>query len=439
MDNNQETVATKINRATPDSNHHWWHDRLRWSSKRRHQQIEHTAVMFGCATLLLVAGTGISGYHAHEYNVHQAETVTTYGTQLAFSKTSGPVLTLQRPVATANGTRVYLPFLISGMHDVLSTNANHYHLYVMPAFSKWLQPIDARVVLFGNTGAGCIEISAAEKIEPQPLWFILRNNDKLTNSQQDDDIMATNIDSSGNGLSAVTSRYDALAFKANPGAKNVRCDKNLAAGSSYMSVYNQVFADKERRQVHQAIHKDNEAIALNLRKANECVQRLQRAGYEVPAAPAYTKKDWRPFNAVNIKTGMMKNGVYCLNSNATTATATNNDNGDNNDPDVVNFPPTLKNKRLGDNAMNDANNANNVNAGNNDTDANNTFNAVQNNDDALNTWQSLQTAWNNVLSNKQDIYVTQYTQLYSINQQVSNLAGNISVQSPKHVSIAKIK
>lgn len=396
----------------------------------KHKKMEHLTLIFLCATTVFVGSFTTSCVLGYKHDVAVAQQTTSLSDQLAFSKTDGASVSLQPLVKSKDGHTAYMPFTVSDMSN-LPTNANKYKTIIVPKAKRSNQKIKAELVVFGSTGNMCLKISSNTKIEPNTLQAIIRNNSKMSNTTTDaNDGLNSDFSTNDETLSQLANKYDILTFAFNPGAiKGGGVSKKTVVDDATLSdVYNTCFLSKQRDSIEKDVKHQKQIISQNLAAAKDYRERLETLGYEVPKDPDFIKDDWRPFNTVNPKTGKMKNGSSVSTQNI------QNQNSDSPDAEVLNnLPQFLPNKRLGDNAMQNA--ANQLNA-NTNADTNSDNNATANNTDAATIWSNLQNTWTNILSAKQQIYVTDNAQLYNLRQLRETVDHSISVSNSKHVIVS---
>lgn len=349
-------------------------------------------------------------------------TTTEYGTQLSFSKTSTPQLTLHRPITNKSRTLMYIPITISDNEQQLSTNANHYTMVVRPTVKNINYKLKANYIIFGTTGDTAIRLESNKPMKPNTLMIILRNNDNLRNAGTNnaDNNTEADTDQLTNtnapiDLTALGQKNDITAFNVNPAAKNVTINNKIDNANTGDKLYHVIYSTDQINKVKKKIAKEQHHIKDDLKLANELTEQLTNDGYKVPTPPAYTKADWRPYNTVDPKTGDIKNGGNVLSTN------TSAENNSNQNPDSTSFPTTLPNKQYGDNAMN-----NQAAQGNSQTTP-------------LTLWQNLQSTWQDILTTKQDIYVTQNAKIFMINYATKQQNDAYSVQKAKHVHVIDTK
>lgn len=416
------------------------HSRLKVGA---HKGIEvYTVALISCAVLFLgcYATSAIQGYG---YETKQAELTTPIGNSsdaqgLAFSKDTNASVTLQPLVRTKDNHVCYVPFSISNMNK-LSNEANDYRLYITPTIRfHSIQKFKASLIMFGSTGNAVIKLESSEPIEANTVQVALISNKNLKageETSEDNDV--NNNDGGSNTMQKLESKYNMLTFTTNPGAKkNVRSTR-LPDGATWKQVYNACFADAQRSTYEKDIAHQKSLISQYKKTANNFRGRLEQLGYDVPANPDFWNDSWRPYNTVNVNTGMMKNGVQATAALANNSNEQAGNEQDSPDAKQLNSLPTyLNNKRLGKNAMQTADaqiQAGNANNGNNN---NNAQGQAANNSDPLTMWNTLKGQWQNILECKQQIYVYDNYGLYKINNAVKQDAlSGVSVQSQKHVKV----
>lgn len=393
----------------------------------RHKKIEHLTLIFLAASTTFVGSFTASCIMGYKHEAAIAQQTTSLSDKLAFSKTDGASVTLKPIVKSKDEHTAYVPFSVSDMSN-LPTNANKYKTVIVPKANGDGQKLKAELVVFGATGNMCIKISSNSKIEPSTLQAVIRDNSKMSNSASgSDDQLNSEFETNDATLEQLANQYDILTFAFNPGATKGGgvSKKTVTDDASLYDVYDTCFLSKQRDTIKKDIKHQKQIINQNLAAAKDYRERLEALGYEVPKDPDFVKNDWRPFNTVDPKTGKMKDG-----SNVSTQNI-QNQNSDSPDAQALdNLPQYLPNKRLGNNAMQNA-----TNQMTNDTDVNDNSTAT-NNTDAATIWSNLQNTWTNVLSAKQQIYVTDNAQLYNLKQLGDSVEQSISVSNSKHAIVS---
>lgn len=420
------------------------HSRLKVGA---HKGIEVYTIALASCVALFLGGYGVSWVQGYGYETKQAELTTPIGNKnnsesLSFSKDTNATVTLQPLVRTKDNHVCYVPFSISNMNK-LSYEANDYRLYITPTIKYHsIQHFKASLIMFGSTGNAVIKLESSQPIEANTVQVALISNKNLKAGEENtEDNDVNQNDGGANTMQKLESKYNMLTFTTNPGAqKNVRSTR-LPDGATWKQVYNACFADAQRSQYKSDIQHQKKLIVQYKKTANNFRGRLEQLGYDVPKNPDFWNDDWRPYNAVNTDTGMMKNGMQATAALANNSNEQQGNEQDSPDAKQLNSMPTyLNNKRLGKNAMQTADAQ--IQAGNNqgnNGDGNNNNDAAQqatNNSDPLTMWNTLKGQWQNILECKQQIYVYDNYGLYKINNSVKQDAlSGVSVQSQKHVKV----
>lgn len=381
-----------------------------------HHVIERQTVWMAVSVGLLVGGFGYSQLH---YNHQQYETLMTVdqsGSTATFSKTSSTTLTLGKTHLSTDGKTAFIPISFNSTDNV-GIMANDYKVYVGASTGKIMPyKVHGQMIMYGANGRAVIVLKSNKKIVNEPLALFILNNKKVaTVDEADADSTIEN-----NSTSSEFGKYDVAAFKVNPGAVDVKRHERLdAKPTEVQSIYEELFGSDDIKNIHKAIAKDNAKIDKYKNAASALVERLTSEGYSVPSEPAWMKDSWRPFDAVNLKTGRTANGKSALSYQPSSSS--------DDDKDSVTFPDSLKNSDGTTTA--DASSSSNSSSSSSSSSTNNDANATTQSDPAT-QWNNLQTAWSQIKTIKRDIYVTQYAQLYKIRKQEKSILKQASIGSP---------
>lgn len=367
-----------------------------------HRKIERWGIFFGVLLCVLAGSAGYSFIHYHNTIVRQEMMVSPSGTQVKFSK-AGATLTVQKAQMSHNGKWVYIPFSLSNM-KYLPNDPSNYRILIQAkgrSHAKLYYKPVTRLILFGSSGKGAIAIYSSTGIQNQPINIYLLNMKNLAKGANNDSDTVFNDANYGSrtdsGLQALMKKYDMVTFNANPGATDVAKGKRTTANiDDKDTLYMSLFGGASRKAVDQAIASDWEKINNQIDNINEDRSKLTQMGYNVPDNPAWMKKDWQPFDAVDVNTGKTKTG-----KNALTYLGDSDDSiNSTDDKDNVDYPTELSGKNGQKISTDDSDDSANADAKN-----------------ASDLWQDLQTRWDDVHSLKRDIYVNQQIKLCQLNQE----------------------
>lgn len=451
----------------------------KWVHFDRHRVIERRIFYFGLALAVLATGAGVAYFHSQAAARKEAQTLTTTGTQVSFSQTTTAQLTLHATVLNADRTTAYIPVSFNDMTS-LSTKANNYQLFISSTSGALSYRPTGLFTMFGDTGRAVIVIHNAAGIMNQPVTLYIRNDKKLSADDANTSMGSLNSD---DGFSQAQAKYDILRFKVNPGAAGIKRDKTLSGPVSPKDLYKHLYGDHDIKVVEKANRTLESQIKIDMAKASEYRHRLTTEGFKVPDDPAWMKSDWRPYDAVSLKTGLgrnvdpngdgkidsttsssgssssssassassssdsssssaasgsdnqqaqaAKNDAEASSSSAAGSSDTSTMGTNSSDPDSVNFPATLY--KADGTSTDDNSNQGAVTGG---TDNSGTVNGINGSSQTpADSWSSLVNAWNDIKSCKRSIYVTNAKALYTVYDTIKSQTEIASVGSERHFGV----
>lgn len=386
-----------------------------------HRKIEQFGIKLMAWTAFLGVGFTISTVNNRHRVYEELMTVNNAGSTSTFSKTQDVTLTLGSSRLSQDKKTAYIPVTFSAT-DEMSHQANNFKIFVWTSDNKPLQyHVNGRFVMFGTTGRATLVLKSPESIKNQPLFIYFRNDKKIPS--EDEATADANMTNNPDGGSSAYGKYDVARFKVNPGSRVVqrtsRLDANIDTDDGLEDLYETIFGTSDVKKVRKNIRNDQRRINQNMVRAHQLESELKDEGFNVPKEPAWMSSSWRPFDAVNIKTGMTKNGQRAASYSYDA----------NNDPDNVSFPNSLTGKdgETTDNSGNTSNNQSDQN------DSNENIGGTQS--DPSDQWSKLVQAWQRIQTLKRDIYINQYTQLAKVYKQEKSILNQTSVGSYSHVKI----
>ena len=399
-----------------------------------HHGIERQTIMVGVSLLFLTGGFVVSQHHLSHERYVQTMTVDSAGTTATFSKSTSTVLTLGKTQLSPDQKTAYIPVTFSSMDNV-GIKAANYRIYVAAADGKTMPyRMSGRFIMFGSKSRAVILLHSPKKIQNQPLGIAIMNSKKVSTVSQAAADDAVESNTSGSTDSSEFGKYDVAAFKVNPGATDVTNTKKNSRitvdSEDVQAVYETVFATKDIKSVRKQIAADNKKIGQYESAADGLIERLMNAGYVVPNAPKWLSDSWRPYDAVNLKTGKTANGKDV-------ATYIADGGSSNDDPDAVEYASTLTNKDGTTTA--DADSASQADSSSSSDDSgSDTGQTTQTS--ASDQWSSLQQAWDTIKDLKRDIYVTQYASIYKFREQNKSIKTQSSIVGNTHFKqISKVE
>lgn len=361
----------------------------------------------------MFCGGIFAGAHRKNVLIHQMQMkVDSAGTTATFSKSTDTTLTLNKTHLSKNGKTAYIPITFNSF-DSVGIKADDYRLAVKPTDMKPMAyRLTGRLVLFQSANRGVIVITADKKIENEPLSIAILNTTSVAKGTTTDDGDVDDVESdTGDSGDIDWGKHDGLMFICNPGTTEAQAHTRLdAAPTDAKALYQQIFNSDDKQTIERKIKANQQKIRQNRAAAQALRERLSASGYDVPKNPAWIRDDWRPYDAVNLKTGRTANGkdvnTYVADSEET----------DQND-DTENYPQNLKG-RHGKTTEDD-------NSTNGDSNADSSNGPAQ-------QWTDLQDAWTAILEEKRDIYVTQYSNLYITKKSLQDVLDNATVGQSKY-------
>ena len=387
----------------------------------QHRKIEHWGIRMAIILSLMTTTVCYAEVSYHNQVIRQEMTVNPSGTQVQFSKAKA-TLTLKKAIMSRDGHWAFIPFTLSDM-KYLPNDPSQYQVLLQAKGNKHAKlaykPV-MRLILFGSSGKGAIALYSATGIQNQPVNFFIVNLKPLADTDPTDvQSDATYGAKSDLGTQFLQKKYDIVSFSANPGAKDVQTAKRTDATiSDKAGLYMGIFGGRSTKAIHEKIAADNKKINQNMAMINEDKSKLTQMKFELPKDPAWMQPSWRPFDAVNPRTGKTKTGKNALNyinSNSSSADVATDDK------DSVKFPATLKS--TGDIKMDDQGGDTNSQGA-----------------QASDIWQDLQTRWQNIHQWKRDIWVTQQAKLYAVRQDRQEQKEQTTIgPSSRNLPISKIR
>lgn len=392
-----------------------------------HHVIERQTVYIGLSIGLLAGGMTVSQIHYNHVRYEQLMKVDQAGATSNFSKTNNTTLTLGKTHLSTDNKTAFIPITFSSTDNV-GIKANNYRFYVLAASGKAMQyKVSGHFIMYGTTGRGVLVLHSPTKIENQPLVLFVINQKKVStvDEQNEDDTMDTTDTNSRE-----FGKYDIAPFKINPGATDVHSHSKIdETMNNPEGVYESLFGSSDIQEIRKNIRSDQRRIKKQEAAASALRERLQDAGYEVPANPDWVKDSWRPDDAINLQTGKTANGKSAL-----TYQASSQESGQDT------FPTSLKNKdgsTTSDAQANSQSDDDNANGDSSqagaDSSSNNANQIGGTASDPATQWSKLQQAWTNIKQAKRDLYVVQYQRLYKIRHKSRNILSQATVGAGKNV------
>lgn len=405
----------------------------------KHKRLERRIIFTGCAIFILLSGTGIAHHHKAVEDYLESQQLTTYNSQVSFSKSTSVEMTLQKLKVSNDGKTAFIPFTFSNL-DSISADANNYYVIVLPTAGKLQYYPSGQFILFGTSGRGVIELHNEGGFKSQPLRILLRNDKNLSGS--DDDANSDIVDESNSAIAAVENKYDMLDFTINPGGSDAST-VNVGSSNTPTELYNALFGSADVNKIQKDNKTAQKQINTDKARAAEYRQRLTAEGFNVPADPKWMADDWKPYDWVqdngvpyNLRNKLTPQQQYQSAADGNLNAPTND--ADDTDPDSVKFPDTLK--RADGSTTNQSGSIAAPGSTNGDSAGNN--NAAQqingSSDSPADTWSSLQDVWNDVHQQKRRIYSVNALTLFQIKvfgDQQKQLA---SVGSKSHFKVTDI-
>lgn len=404
-----------------------FYDTLRFN---KHKKLERRIVYTGAALFVLLLGMGVSWHHKSYVEYLQAQRLTTYDTDVAFSKSSGVSMQLSNLKLSKDGKTVFIPFTFSNL-DSISSDANNYSIIVLPTDGNLKYYPSGQFILFGTSGRGVITLHNETGFPSEPLRILIRNDKDL--GMSDSDANGDIDDSSDSLIQALETKYDMLDFTINPGAVNKKKHPVVDVDSSNTptQLYDVLFGAEDNKIIDKNDSDARKAISNDIKQAGEYRQRLQTEGFKVPNDPAWIADNWKPYDWVqddgvpyNMRTKLTADQQKQRALDGTLQTPSGSDSG----PDAVNFPGALK--RSDGSTTDDGAAGAGVSGGN----------GINGSSIAPSTtWSNLQNVWNDVLSQKRTIYTVDAMSRYQIKvfgDQQKQLA---SVGSKNHFTVKNVQ
>lgn len=281
-------------------------------SKGRHRKMEHLSRNFIIATSIFVLGGAYSVYHGNVLLEQKQESVTSAGSKVKFSKTTAQ-MTLGSAYTTSDKATTFVPVTFSDM-SALSTNAEDYYILVSRGSNAFSYSPNVQLVLFGETGRAAFIVNGSPRIANEAFQVVLRNDKLLVDKDTEGKGFSNNM----KGFGDAAKLYDMLTFTINPGADSVRKTKELTSDNiAADDLYRVLFGNDDVDVIKEDIKKSRKNIELAEKKIKEYRERLDRNGYELPEEPAYMAKNWKPENAISIDVdGSLKDGYMTEDSDA---------------------------------------------------------------------------------------------------------------------------
>lgn len=400
----------------------------------RHKKLERRIVYTGAALFVLLLGMGVSWHHKSYVEYLESQRLTTYNTDVSFSKSSSVSMQLSDLKLSKDKKTVFIPFTFSNL-DSISSDANNYYVIVLPTNGALQYYPSGQFILFGTSGRGVITLHNETGFPNQPLRILIRNDKNL--GMSDDDANSDIDDSSNTLIAALESKYDMLDFTVNPGATHRKKNSSVDVDSSNTptQLYDALFGTVDNKIIDGYDKDARKAISTDIKQAAEYRQRLETEGFKVPNDPAWMSDTWKPYDWVqddgvpyNMRNKLTADAQKQKALDGTLNQASNSDLG----PDAVTFPGSLK--RADGSTTDDSAAGAGAEAGTGgDTTINGSSIAPST------TWSNLQNVWNDVLTQKRTIYVVDAMTRYRIKvfgDQQKQLA---SVGSKSHFNVKNVQ
>lgn len=248
----------------------------------RHHKMERFTIIVGTLAVGFALNLSVSGVHAFKSTRQVLSDQAMYTETAAFSLTQTNV-TVNGVYRSADKKTAFVVYTIDNV-DTLSLDGKTYDIYIMGYKDKIKsQTLNARYFVFGGTGLMGMMIYDQNGLPNQILDIVVRANKKVADYQA----------GAADGGDVTFSKYNQMRLYVNPGAKNAIKMPQLGTDINKELLYYLFVGEKQETPLLDQYKESKRQERLLYDKIDEYKERIKSAGYELPDAPEWAKRDYR--------------------------------------------------------------------------------------------------------------------------------------------------